>query len=460
MTSDDLILRWPEADLRGLPLWREAGIGALWLPWEAPGERRALLAACREAGIRTFAEIAGPAAAPAGQVREAGFDGIVLLAAEDERAVRELAGGRRDLEWFVCLKPAQIHWRIEPARAVLLAGLWPGSRRGDPALAGASQATWLDANSYLTAYLRGRFPEREAWLGFRPDEEAGVAKDQRVAYSSVELALAEAMAAGGRWIVTLPEHYRQALLAGEARAQAAWKSLARTARFLREHAGAFRQPSAARVAAAVDGLEDCAEILNLLFRHNVSPAVVRFDAIPPYGRHRILVAVGLARHPAGVEAALEFARAGGKVLAAPAAGGEEAWWQRGGARKTGGEEERDFYALGRGVIIAYREPVSDPGEFALDVIDALGWRTRDLRVWGASAIVGLLHRAPEGGLSVELLNYGGFERDFLIRVEGVFSRATLRAPEAAPAALRAARRGSGTEVELARVNRVASLLLA
>jgi len=460
MAAHELILRWPEADLRGLGLWREAGVGALWLPWEAPGERRGFLAACREAGIRVMAEIEGPAGALPAQARAAGFGGVVVLAPEGERQVRELASGQRDLEWFVCLKPGQIHWRVDPAQAVLVAGLWPGSRRGDPALAGASQATWLDANSYLAAYLRGRFPERAAWLGYRPDEEAGVAKDQQVAYSSVELALAEAMAAGGNWVVTLPEHYRQALLAGEARAQAAWKSLARTARFLREHADTFRQPSAARVAAAVDALEDCAEILNLLFRHNVSPAVAPLDAIPPYGRHRILVAVGLARRPAGIKAALEFARAGGKVLAAPAAGGEEPWWRSAEVRRTGGEEGRDFYALGRGAIIAYREPVSDPGEFALDVIDALGWRTRDLRVWGANAIVGLLHRGAQGGLSVELLNYGGFERDFLVRVEGVFSRATLRSPEAAPAVLRAARRGSGTEVELARVHRVAGLWLA
>lgn len=459
MGPSEFMMRWPEADPKHLPLFQQLGAPAICLPIAAPGELPRFLADCRSAGIRVLAELGAGDAAGLAKARQAGFDGAVLEAPDNERRVRQLAAQYQGWELFVCLKPEQIHWRVEPARVVLRAGLWPGSRRSDPALAGASQAVWLDANSYLVSYLRGLYSEREALLGYRPDEDAGVAKDQRVPYHSVELALAEAAAAGGRLILTLPEHYRQALLKGESRAQAAWNSLVETARFLKQQENTFHLPLGARVVTAVAGLEDCAEILNLLYRHNVSPAVVGHGAIPAFGRFQILVTVGLDKQPAGAKAALEFARAGGKVLVVPASGSEKPWWTAPGSSRLRSEESREFYRLGKGIIIAYREPVSDPGEFALDVIDAMGWRRRDLRIWGTSALIGLLHRHPGGGLSVELLNYGGSERDFLVRVEGAFSRATLRTPQAPLRALRAARRGTGTEIEVPGVNRVASLLL-
>jgi hypothetical protein len=117
------------------------------------------------------------------------------------------------------------------------------------------------------------------------------------------------------------------------------------------------------------------------------------------------------------------------------------------------------YALGRGAILVYRAPVADPSEFALDVIDVLGWRRRDLRIWGADAIIGVLHRQDGGAVSVDLVNYGGRAGDFLIRLEGAFHKATLRQPGVQPLALRAAIRGSGTEIEMPRIQRVASLLV-
>ncbi len=456
--SAELLIRWPDPDLRAVPLFEQAHATAVWLPWQTEGPNQPFLDACRKAGIRLIAELAAAKPELLEQVRQAGFQGAALTA-EDEASLRSLVTRQPDLELYVCLKPEQIRWRIEPARAVLVAGLWPGGRRPDPSLASATAALWLDANSYLVAWLRALFPNREALLGYRPDEEAGIAKDQRVPYGSVELALAEAAAAGGNWVVTLPDHYRRALLAGEAGALEAWKALANTAAFVREHGDSFRQPSASRVVVAAGELEECGEILNLLYRHNVSPAVVSHEAIPRFGERRILVAVGIAKHPDAIRAALEFARAGGKVLAAPATAGEAAWWLAPGVRKTAEEPEREFYALGQGSIIAYREPVGDPGEFALDVIDALGWRTRDLRLWGTTALIGILHRQPGGKLSVELINYAGRARDFLVRVEGKFARAALRVPGLPPRPLRALVYGSGTEVEVPAAGRLVSLLL-
>ena len=456
---NSFLMRWPEADPAALKWFREIAVTHLWLPWDAPGNTQAFLQACRAASIAVIAEFPPDGRAQLALARKAGFDGAAFTAEGDEKALAALVNQHSDWQLFALLDPARIHWRTGAARAVLAAGLWPGARRLDPAAAGATQQAWLDANAYLIACLRGLFAGRDAWLGYRADERAGVSKTQPPPYGSVEVALAEAVMAGGGLVLTLPEHYRQALLRGKETAHAAWRSLLQTARFLREHRSGFLRPFGARVAVVAGSLPDCAEIVNLLYRHNVSPAVAPTNAIPAYGRFRILVAVGLGPHPAAARAVLTFARAGGKVLAVPVGPDEPAWWRQAAPTRIRSEENRDFFALGQGLLIAYREPVEDPGELALDVIDAMGWRTRDLRIWGSTTVLGILHRLDGGRLSVELLSYGGPARDFLLRVEGRFQRATLRRPGAPALPLRAAMRGTGTEVEISRLERVASLLL-
>jgi len=452
-------MRWPEADARVVSLLREIGAARVWLPWEAPGDRRAFLDACRRAGIRAIAEVPAGEAARLGEVRAAGFDGAAIEGETDPARSAALARKHSELEMFALLEPARLRTPVEPARAILRAGLWPGSRRPEPGQAAATQQAWLDANIHLIAWLRARFPQREPVLGYRADEAAGVAKGQRVPFWTAELSLAEAVVAGGAVVLSLPDFFREALLSGQGMAREAWDSLVITRRFLGQHAEEFRRPVASRVAVLVGELEECGEILNLLFRHNVSPAVIDADAPAALDGRRVLVAVGLGSHPAAARAALQFARAGGQVLVAPANENEPAWWKAPGLRKLRGEEERDVYALDGGAILVYRAPVADPGEFALDVIDVLGWRRRDLRIWGADAIIGLLHRQPGGGVSVELLNYGGRAGEFLIRLEGEFREAVLRQPGARPSPLRAAVRGAGTEIEMPRISRVASLLL-
>ena len=66
--------------------------------------------------------------------------------------------------------------------------------------------------------------------------------DRMIPFESLELALVEAWAAGGNYVLALEPKYREALLRGEQKAMTAWRSLGQTARWLREHASLFRQP--------------------------------------------------------------------------------------------------------------------------------------------------------------------------------------------------------------------------
>lgn len=450
-----LRMRWPDPDPRVLPLAREAAISELWLPCNGGPLPAEFVAACRRAGVALVADLTD--AAGLEDAARAGFT-AAAFAAPDETSARRSIARRGGLELYVYLKPEQVHWNLAGARPLLRAGLWPGSRRPDPSVASATQAAWLDANSYLIAWLRCVAPDRKPLLGYRPDADAGVDAAQRVPYGSVELALAEAAALGGQIVLTLPNPYRTALLAGEPHARRAWSALLQTASLLRTAQKDLSGPIASRVAVVATELEDCGEILNLLFRHSVSPRVVPPHGVPAFGSQRVLVAVGLGRYAAAARAALAFARDGGKVLTAPASAKEAPWWPHAGVKKIAVQTERDVYAIGKGQIFAYREPVSDPNEFALDVIDALGWRTRDLRIWGTTAVIGILHEKPRG-LWVELLSYSERERDFLVRVEGRFPRAILHRPGSPPQRLRAVLYGSGTEIEIPGMSRFARLAL-
>lgn len=428
--SRDLIVRWPAPDTQAVALLKQLGAAAVVLPENSEAVARA----CREAGILT---------------------GVAYDALETEQATRARASKQTGQLQFVYLKPEQIHWNVAPAHAALRAGQWPGVRPRDPGSASASESPWIDANSYYVVYLRGLFPKRAALLGYLPDEEAGVSKDRVLPYNTLEMGLAEAIAAGGNVILTVPDDYRKALVAGDAKALKAWESLARMARFLKERE--FHQPLATRVAVAANSLEHHGELLNMMYRRNVAPAVFDPSAMPGYGAFRILVASGVGSVPGVHKAALDFAAAGGALMAAPAEN-EKPWWTE-GARKTGSGEEFDFYAFGKGKIVGYREPIIDPAEFALDVIDVQGSAKRDLRLYNAESVVGIPRRLSGGAVSVELINYGAYLQDFLLRVEGAYRKATLHRPEGPPVTLKLIRQGSGTEIEIPDLDRFASVLL-
>ena len=460
----DLLVRWSVPDPRAVKLLRDTGFSFVFIPSTADP---AFVHACRVAGLVPIAEIQSPDESSvrsiAEKVAQSGFVGVAFEAFGSEESVRSLVAGH-GTDFFVYLKPDQVHWNVAPAYAVLRGGRWPGLTPVDPMEASASAAPWVDANSWLVAWLRAMFPQRPAVLGYRPDEDAGVSKDRVVHYDSLELALADAFSRGGNVVLHPPESHQKALLDDNPRAVAAWQSLARTARFLKENLASFSGRVASRVAVAAGSLEQSGEMLNMMYRRNVTPMVFSVRALESWepGDCRVLVAVNIERPGAvGARRMLEFARAGGTVLAAPPAAGEPEWWRNGTAKPLRADRDREVHALGKGRLIGYRENVADPSEFSLDVIDALGMSNRDLRIWAADSVIGILNSLPDGRKSVTLVNYGSPLEDweFLVRVEGLFRRVVLRVPESAAVELPLTRRDGGTEVNVGHLRRVAAIEL-
>jgi len=348
-------------------------------------------------------------------------------------------------------------------------GLWPGISRdpmekgGDAAVAGASHQPWVDANGFWIGWLKALYPERPAVLGYRADDKAGLKADRMVPNDSVELALVEAWAAGGNYVLSLPQSYREALAKPDQRAVDDWRQLARTARWLQENVALFRQPVIPTVTVLVDSTETTAEVVNLMYRQNVAPAVKSIASPPKPDPAKILALVAVSVEtptPEARKTILAHASAGATVVVDAA--GEKAWWRDSGLKLLRKEDDRDFYTLGRGQLVAYHEQITDVSEFAFDVIDLIGHKRRAVRLWNAPSQIALLTNSPRPGeVVLSVVNYGSSRRwETLTRVQGVFNRATLLRPEAAPREIKATKRGTTTEIYLPEMRRLAVVVFS
>lgn len=319
-------------------------------------------------------------------------------------------------------------------------GIWPGVRRGaargrDIEVASASREPWVDANGYLAAYDRAL--GGAGILAY----QAGTRMDIEVPYDTAELALIEARVAGGNCIVDLPPRFRAGLEAKEAKAVAAWARLVKTAAWLKEHRSLMGRPVLGEVTALVEPGRATRELANLLYRRGASPALVSAASVPGPGI-LVLVAAGLKQVP-------EAAFAQGTVVidsAVPT-----------GAKLVREEADRGFYLLGKSTVVAYKKRIVDPSEFAMDVIDIVTHKRRAARLWNAGSAIPLAMAGErQGEALLHIVNYGSPTREELqAKIQGHFSKATLLCPEAAPKALAVARRGSGTEVFVPSLQRLA-----
>jgi len=418
--SRDLVIRWDQPDAAHVALFKQAGVKAV-LPSSA---NAAFSEACSAAGIAVI-------------------DSSVLQFLE----LNELANA----------KPG--------ANVALANGLWPGmgkppSARPDDETASASAEPWVDSNGYWIGYLRALYLDRPAVLGYLPDKLG----DRAVPFDSLELAFIEAWTAGGNYVAALEKHYRAALLRGDPKATAAWGQFARTARWLRENIALFRQPALPTVTALVEPGAATAEIANLLYRRNVSPSLDRAAAPPAPDPERRLALVAVNLKPPApelVKQILDHAVAGTTVIAAALPSRQ--WWQgASGLKPVRSEADRDFYTLGKGQIVTYKKPIADPSEFALDVIDIITHKNRPVRLWNASAVIALATNSPRPGERlVHMINYGSpIDSELQARVQGHYTKAMLLRPDASPLALKAAKRGSTTEVFVPALKRLGVLVFS
>ncbi len=338
---------------------------------------------------------------------------------------------------------------------VFQAGMWPGVHMQDPTVASATRGVWIDQNCYLVECLRALYPKAPPVLGYLPNKEAGVPPERSVPFSTLELALAEAWMPGGNFVMALEARFREGLLKGAADALAAWRSIGRTAGWLRENAAVFGQPMQSNITVLVENTDASLEIANLAYRQNVSPAL-RAAANPPApdpARSQELVAVGIGTPAADVRRRILANAEAGTTLVVDAPGGQ-AWWRTAGLKHLREDPDREYYSLGKGQVVAYKDPVVDPSDLALDMIDYVTQSRRAARVFNCNAAV-----VMAGPAVLYIVNYGRpQDLPVLARIQGSFTKAMLLRPEAAPQAVKVSRRGTSSEATLPQLERAAAVI--
>ena len=338
---------------------------------------------------------------------------------------------------------------------VFQAGMWPGVHMPDATVASATRSVWIDQNCYLVQYLRALYPKVSPVLGYLPNKEAGVPPERAVPFHTLELALAEAWMPGGNFVLALEAWFREALLKGAADALTAWHKMGRTARWLQENAAVFGRPMQNNITVLVENTDVSLEIANLAYRQNVSPTLVA-AANPPAPdpvRCLELVAVGIETPGTDVRGRILANAEAGTTLVVDAPG-EKAWWRTADLKRLGEDPEREYFALGKGKVVAYKEPVTDPSDLALDMIDYVTQSRRAARVFNCNAAVAMAGRSV-----LYLVNYGQpQDQPVLARIQGSFSKATLLRPEAAPQSVKVSRRGTSSEATLPQLERAAAVI--
>jgi hypothetical protein len=392
----------------------------------------------------------------------------VWLEQRDERTERACAAagirvlGPGDVR---LLKSEQLESAGDRSMVVVKDGTWSSAStrpRREEIRAGATARPWVEANGFRIGYLHALYPGMRPVLGYQMDAEAGVKPGRAPALSKLELALIEAWAAGDNYVLSLTLEHQQALIAGNPEALGAWRALGRTSRWLRANVALFRQPTLPNITMLVESGEATAEIASLMYRQNTSPRLVRSDVLTAEGLRncRVLVTTGIRPPSVGLRARmLAHAEAGATVVTD--AYGEGAWWRGASCKLARAFEDREFYTLGRGRVVAYKEEIQDPGDFALDVLDLAG-RERAARLWDYGATIALATSAPSGGPGkavLSVVNYGHpARRDLVAQIHGQFNEATLLRPDANELKLRVARRGPNTEVVLPDLNLLAAIV--
>ncbi len=290
---------------------------------------------------------------------------------------------------------------------VLDACPWPRVESGgqDGAGAGPTGLPWIESNGWRVRLARAKTPGGNIWVrcGKLPENTA-----LPLSPESYALAVADAAAHGGIWIVELDGELRRRMAAGQPRAVETWRQLVTAAAFFARHEAWAAMPPQGMLGVVSDfagGNEFLAgELLNLLARRQVGYRVIlsrQASLAATQGLSALLYAAQSA--PAGevLDLLISFARAGGLVILPAAAV----------ACIPPGTDEPDAQAgfqvraVGQGRFAVARQNWDDPYTVARDVHVLMSRRHDHLHLYNASSINSYSTVAAGGDGVVHLLNY-------------------------------------------------------
>jgi hypothetical protein len=424
----DALAGWYEPTT--LSLLEDSPVNCLLVTWGAPAD--AAVEAEQQQLVKAYAEsahkrglavlglvyAAGDASKIAADADRAALDGVVLegeFAPEFSAALRKAAGSMLVVEIAKDAGP----WRWTPSRIVAVAGVPPRARnlsevgiRSVP-----SSEPWIESNIWRVRSFGLAPPPRPVWVSSQFEHPSAI---------DYTRAVADAAAAGGRWIVSLDDALRAKLRAQDASALETWRRLSSYLKFAESRAAWRALAPYGNVGIILDAAstkqELADEYLNLAARRQVPYRLVVRSALnaTALAKFRALVATELDP-PSAAERKLlqDFAENGGLLIEGPS-------W--GAAPKTAPFAE---IKAGKGRVVVYKDP--DPEAVARDLKELLSDDDLGMVPFNVPSVITFASGGGAGEpLVVQLLNYFDHPVEMVtLRVAGKFRSARLETPESA-----------------------------
>ncbi|HTS63946.1 MAG TPA: hypothetical protein VMH28_18110 [Candidatus Acidoferrales bacterium] len=360
--------------------------------------------------------------------------GLIYAGADPSAFVAAAADARLDGFVLEGEFPTGFAARIPGTVVIPIEGVSPSARNlADMGIRAApSSEPWIQSNIWLVRATRFFEPRRPVWVRYRIEGERA---------ADYERAIADAAAAGGRWIVDLDDGLRMKLRRGDESALVTWRRIGEILRFAEDHAAWRGFLPYGKLSIVVDGTADETrdEYLKLVARRQVPYRLIarRQLSLEALAGFRAVLATELAPPTAAERKLLSaFAEGGGLVV-----GGPE--WGEIPAGKPYVERP-----CGKGRMALYRSP--DPEAIAREMRELLALREAGLIAFNVPTAITYASREPNGGrLLVQLVNYSDSPAtDITIRVSGNFKTARLFTPGAEAVALETSAANGETDVTI------------
>ena len=420
------LARWYEPAT--LDLIEGSPANCLLVTWSAPAE--ADVEAEQQQLVKVYAERAhkrglavlglvyaagDPSTIAVGAARAA-LDGLVLegeFTPEFSAALRKAAGSMLIIE--ISKVPAEWRWKSAPIIAVT--GVAPSGHnlsemgiRGTP-----SSQPWIESNIWLVRSFHLASPSRPVWISSQIESPSAV---------DYARAVADAAAAGGRWIVSLDDALRAKLRARDTLALETWQRVSTYMKFAEGRAAWRAVAPYGNVGILLDPASTKPELmdeyLKLAIRRQVPYHLVERSGLnaAAVAKFRAIIATELDPPSAGERKLLQdFAENGGLVIAAPS-------W--GGAPKA---EPFAEIPTGKGSVLVYKDP--DAEAVARDLKELLSDNDLGVVPLNVPSIITYASGGRPGEpLLVQLVNYFDHPVEAItLRVSGKFRSARLETPE-------------------------------
>jgi hypothetical protein len=276
-----------------------------------------------------------------------------------------------------------------PAGVFLTKGTWPGVQALQAsASAGPTGNPWVDSNGWNVRLESVRHPGARVWVDAKP---AG-----QVPPDSYTLALADAAAYGGRWIISLDDQFAADVALGKTGAVASWRKLAAAARFFedRKAYAAYTPEAVVGIVSDFTGDNDYmgGELLNLVARTNQQYRILLKNKLSPASFANlkgVIYADATAPTPAVKNSIMAFVQAGGLLITHPK------WGLAPGMLAGTQDNERYWWRTsGKGRIAFAKSEFDDPWTIAQESVLLVSHRYDLLRFWNGGSVGSYFTMAP------------------------------------------------------------------